>query len=421
MAVSVVLSHLFEDKMLIGHYEKLLLIGGALSFFWVSGIFNAYVPLYSGLRGASKLELVGITLKLTSMLGVGVGALTLLVGHTLYPEVGFETWTYFGIFTGFSSASFLPEYHFLLEDKKLALPLYGLLIYLAQFLAIVLPLCLHSDLATAMYYLAIVGGLRYAFQLILLKHSIQPKKSRETSGLQRDLFRKLLKSAVPAGLAILIGGSAHYVDSFIVTAAFSNEEFALFTYGAKELPIIMLLANAVSTVKSGDLAKAKENGESEESVLKSISGSAATLCHLFFPISIVLLFFSESLFSWVFKPGFAGSAPIFNIYLLLVVPRLLFPQAIVRGLLKMKVILMATAAELFLNISLSLIFLKFWGLEGIAMATVLAYLFEKILLVIWVKNKAGINLLSYHPVFIWSVYSLVLFLAYLLLRIGFWV
>ena len=53
--------------------------------------------------------------------------------------------------------------------------------------------------------------------------------------------------------------------------------------------------------------------------------------HLLYPLSIVLLWVSEFLFVQVFDPAFRESAAIFNVYLLILTNRLIFPHTVIIG------------------------------------------------------------------------------------------
>ena len=108
----------------------------------------------------------------------------------------------------------------------------------------------------------------------------------------------------------------------------------------------------------------------------------------------------------VFNSEFEQSATIFNIYLLLIISRLLLPQTILNGLKITNPILHASFFELILNVTLSLFLVNYLGIEGIAYATVIAYLFEKIFLTLIVKKRLKIPVSGYIHINIYSLYSL---------------
>ncbi|MCB9235733.1 MAG: polysaccharide biosynthesis C-terminal domain-containing protein [Bacteroidia bacterium] len=405
LLISICLSRIFADKTLIGHYEKLLLLATSLSFFWVSGIFNALVPVYQSASLQDRPALLSQSFYSGSVVSLHSLAILLAIGYWIYPEIPLQALIWFGVFFFFNCSSFLLEYIFILRDQKWNLMIYGFLFYAAYFLAVILPQYLGYDLATAMQWLALVGFLRFVTQLMVGgKDMLLPR-------WRRDLFQTHWKMAWPLMLALLLGGSTGYIDSFLVSTFFSNDDFAIFSYGAKELPVIALVANALGTVKSGEIAAQRKEGNIE-SVLSSLKKSSLRLMHLFFPFSLVLLFLSRFLFTHVFNQGFGDASLIFDIYLLLIIPRLLFPQSVLKGFLETRVILITSALEMVLNVGLSLIFMQFWGLTGIAAATVIAYLFDKAVLAFWCQSRLKIPVTAYHPLWIWLIYSLILAGAY---------
>src|SRR5690606_32838328 len=107
---------------------------------------------------------------------------------------------------------------------------------------------------------------------------------------------------------------------------------------------------------------------------------------------------THPVFPIIFNPKFAESATIFNIYLLIIISRLLLPQTLLNGLQITKPIIIAALMELILNVSLSLILVKYFGINGIAFGTFIAYLFEKIYLTVQVKRKLQVSLYEYIPV-----------------------
>jgi len=121
-------------------------------------------------------------------------------------------------------------------------------------------------------------------------------------------------------------------------------------------------------------------------------------------------------FPIVFNVSFQQSATIFNIYLLLIVSRLLFPQTILIGLQKTRLIMWASFLEIIVNVSASLIFVRIWGLPGVAYGTVVAYIFEKCLLMVFVSRSCNIPVSSYLNISRHLVYSLLLAAEYIVIE-----
>ena len=65
----------------------------------------------------------------------------------------------------------------------------------------------------------------------------------------------------------------------------------------------------------------------------------------------------------------------------------------------------ASMAELVVNVILSIVFIRFWGIEGVAFATFIAYAIQKIVWVGYNKIVLGISPGEYIPILVWGIYS----------------
>ena len=128
--------------------------------------------------------------------------------------------------------------------------------------------------------------------------------------------------------------------------------------------------------------------------------------HFLFPVSALLIVISYPVFPLIFNPDFAKSATVFNIYLLLVISRLLLPQTILNGLKITRPIMTAALFELVVNVSASLLLVRYFGIAGVAFGTFIAYVFEKIYLAFSVHKKLNISISEYIPVKPFLLYSL---------------
>lgn len=70
--------------------------------------------------------------------------------------------------------------------------------------------------------------------------------------------------------------------------------------------------------------------------------------------------------------------------------------------------------EIIVNVALSVMFIKLFGVVGVAYATVIAFTTEKIVLVTLVKLKLKIALKDYLPIGIFSIYSIFAVIIYVI-------
>ncbi|MCD4770115.1 MAG: polysaccharide biosynthesis C-terminal domain-containing protein, partial [Bacteroidales bacterium] len=186
--------------------------------------------------------------------------------------------------------------------------------------------------------------------------------------------------------------------------------FAIFRYGAKEFPLVLVMATGLSNALLPNFST-RSNIKESLFTLKKRSGR---LMHYMFPASVVMLIFSRWLYPRMFTPEFIRSADIFMIYILLVIPRLVFPQTIIIGRKRTRVTLIAALLELSLNIPLSLWLVKSYGAVGVAVATFIVYSLEKVGLAAYVWVKMKIKPGEYIPIVTYLLYSGLIILAFVL-------
>ena len=392
--IGVVFTKTVLTQTAIGEYETFVFIAGAVSFFWLNGLLKALLPL-SARKDKSNIFSAFVVIQLFSL----IAALFLFLLQPLFsdfllnnkeiPEIGLLL-----LFIVFGVPANLVGYYYLIKKRNSAILIYATVSFFVQFVLVVLPPLLGYGIQMALKGLVISAILRYVWLWIVLVSNSEIQFSFA-------FVKEHLKLGGPLVAAAFLSGSAQFVDGFIVTSKFSDEAFAVFRYGARELPLAMLLANALSSAMLSDFAQ-KENLKQNLAKLKK---SISKLMHFLFPVTAVLLLISHTAFPVIFNAHFEESATIFNIYLLLIISRLLMPQTILNGLKITKPIMNAAFFELVLNVTLSLILVQFLGIAGIAVATFIAYLFEKIYLAVIVKSKLNIAISNYIPVNIFSLYS----------------
>ncbi len=407
--IGIVFSKSTLAKSEIGQYETILFLSGAISFFWVNGLIQGFLPKSnncSGTKKSSDFFNMFYLLLLLSLLAVGfVAVFEHGISHVLLKGSGISYLKYLIFYLLFSAPSGLVEYIYLVMDKSRKLIRYGVISYFLMFLLVVLPAWWGYGLEYCLIGLVLSAAIRFVWLLVLLlKYSIPE--------FDFTFIISHLKLASPLILSMFLSGSGQYIDGFIITGYFDDATFAVFRFGAREFPLALLLANAFSASMLpgfSDVGLLKEN-------LAEIKYNSQKLASWLFPLSALLMLVSHWLFPIVFNSGFKESAVIFNIYLLLIISRLVFPQTILTGLGQNKAILWASLLEILLNVTLSLWFVQLWGLYGVAFGTVCAYIFEKLILMVFVKKICGLHVSDYLNERQHLLYSLLLLAEFIVIE-----
>jgi len=305
------------------------------------------------------------------------------------------------IFILLNNPVFLIEYLLLIKEQTISLVLYGILNFIFQVSIVVIPLWLGYDLSISLIGLIILSS----FKLLFLGYLLMKHTEIRTDVI---IWKEHIYYSLPLILSLLLSGSAEYIDGALVSSHFGPEAFAIFRYGAKELPISMLLANAMSVALvprlSGNLLL--KDG------LDQLKKESTKLMRLLFPITFVLLISSHWLYPLVFRTDFQESAGIFNIYLLLVISRVLFPQTVILALQRTEVILKVAIFEIIINIIASYFLMLKFGMVGVAFGTIIAFFSEKLLLILVLHKKEQIPISKYLNIKEWTFCSLALLICY---------
>jgi len=416
LIISIVFTKSYLTKAEIGEWEMFLFIASLLSFFWVTGIIQALLPMYHRNRTYRRVgennEEKSPEIFNAFILLCFFSLLFFLIGLTIRDKIsifGFSGKDSYIklllIYILLSNPVCLIEYIYLLNNKASRIVQYGLSTFTIQLILIIAPIIAGKGLIWSFYGLLIITIIRWIWLIVLLRRYSEMKISVE-------FMKEHLYLALPLILTSLISGSAQYIDGIIVSAYYKSPEiFAHFRYGAKEFPLALMLATGLSNAMLPEFSTRSRMKES----LAKLKFRSEKLMHLLFPSSMVVMLFTRWLFPRLFTPEFVRSADIFLIYLLLVIPRLVFPQTIVIGRKKTQITMIAAIIELAVNIPLSLLLISPYGTVGVALATFIVYCLEKIFLIWYVWAKMRIKPSEYIPIKVYFIYSLLIVILFVLI------
>lgn len=407
LLAAIVFTWLDPQKALITQFELLMLLGSSLTFFWVTGLLDGFLLIYkaSSLENRGKVVFQAL---MAALFFAAICSISFIIVGASWSKLTIETSaiTYFAVFIGLDSAGLLLAYLLMAEERRTELMVFASISAISYLLALLVPIALWHNLELALLFLMMLSIAKVIYMCFAaFRIPIQ-------INFDKSIAKKILFVSAPLAAVALLSQSAILIDGFIVEHYFQNT-FVDFRYGARELPFVLVLANSLSAVKSGEFAEAfSQNNSSELSISKELKKSSNRLIWMLFPLTLMLLFISGPLYELVFANRFAAAVPVFDVYLLLIIPRLLFPQALVRGLHKTHILTFSALVELVLNFGLSLLFLNWWGIAGIAAATVIAFCVEKAVLVLYLYIYHGQKWNTYSDLKIWIPWTIVILLAF---------
>lgn len=417
LIISIVFTKSHLTRSEIGQWEMFMFIAGLMTFFWVTGIIQSLLPLYHrnktyrkvGENGTPKSPEIFNAFLLLCFFSL----LFFILGHSL--KNNFSVFHISGdvpfinlllLYILLSSPVCLIEYIYLLNNRSYRIFQYGLITFTVQMILIITPILMGKNIIWSIYGLLVVTGVRWIWLLFLLRRYTEMKISVE-------FLKEHLYLGTPLILTSLISNSAQYTDGVIISSVYRDPAmFAWFRYGAKEFPLVLMLANGLSNAMLPEFSTRERMKES----LAKIRFKSKRLMHFLFPTAMFVMLFTRWLYPRMFTPEYQKSADIFLVYSLLIIPRLIFPQTIIVGRKKTHITLLAAILELALNIPLSLLMIKWgYGLVGVALSTFIVYTFEKFFLAGYLWLKMNIKPSEYIPLRVYALYSAIISILFILI------
>lgn len=391
----------------IGAYELLLYIAYTLSFWWVSGLIQGLLTQHPQLLETEQKQLIFNTYLLFAsisfilfilFIGFPKFLLQLFTGQTTFRFLNILL-----VFIFISFPTYLLENLLLLQKKPKEIGAYAICTFIAQPLSVMLPVWLGLDFGWSMVGLTIITGLKHLWLLInVWQNGIWQ--------FRWQLLKKLIYLSTPLIIYALLGGINIAFDNWLVNFHYKGDpaQFAIFRYGAQELPLTLALTNALSVAMLPEIAK------NLPEALAAIKIKSLRLFHFLFPLCIIIILTDHWLFPLVFNPVFIASVPVFNVFLLILISRVVFARTVLVGLQANKEMLYISIFELLLNGIISFILVQHWGMVGVAIGTLVAYTVEKILLCAYLHLRFGVPVGAYTDMRWFTIYSLALVSAYIL-------
>ncbi|MCB5260154.1 MAG: oligosaccharide flippase family protein [Candidatus Cloacimonetes bacterium] len=179
-------------------------------------------------------------------------------------------------------------------------------------------------------------------------------------------FKEQLAYTIPLGVSLLIGVLGVQLDKLMISGFFKPEDFAVFSLGAMELPLIGILINSVNSVllphlSSGDVS----------ALSSTFKASVRKNAIIIFPLATVFFIFAAEFMVFLYGSIYASSALYFRIYLLILPLRVATYGIVFQAMGKTRLVMIDSVIMIVLNTVLNYIFIRMYGMKGAAIATVL--------------------------------------------------
>lgn len=225
-----------------------------------------------------------------------------------------------------------------------------------------------------MFAAVIIGVIHCSVGLIYLRR----KFGNFWRGFDWSLFKRQLGNALPFG----VGGIAYIIQfdlhNYYITSHFSPAEFAVYSIGCFQLPMLQVLVDAVETILLPEIARLERDGDKRR-IFKVWTNSMRMLSFVFFPICAMLFVLRREFILTLFTQTYAAATSIFAINLANILLYILLIGTVLRAFPELKyfrikfclLLLPITWGALYVG-------LKVAGMIGVIAAVAITRLFDSI-------------------------------------------
>lgn len=207
---------------------------------------------------------------------------------------------------------------------------------------------------------------------ILLYYIVLISIERRQLRLDGDEYnlKQLLEYSLPIGLSMGVMELSRYTDKIIVSNQTNPEDYAVYTRGAMDIPVINIVANTLDNLMMPRFVEAFKN-KKEDEVLTSWHSMIRLMAVFIYPCCFFLIASASLLIPALFSDKYLGSVLIFQIYTLGLLTRISTFNVIIRAIGKTRIILWISILSIVSNTLLTLCLMDLWGLMGAPIATVI--------------------------------------------------
>ncbi|MGD9562324.1 MAG: lipopolysaccharide biosynthesis protein [Pyrinomonadaceae bacterium] len=292
----------------------------------------------------------------------------------LAPLIGIVIWLW--IFSGFLETAALA-----LQEARLAAG-FIVLSQLVKTLFMIIAVVAYENVDSLIFAAIIV----FAVQSLVLVAYLKDRFPRFWKDFDPKFFQKQLAYALPFGLSVLLYVIQTDAHNYFVSHSFSAAEFAIYSVGCFQLPLIALLYESVGSVMIPRMSEMQDAGQKHE-MLEMTVAATQKLAFFYFPLFCFLMIVAGEFITTLFTREYAASTTIFRVNLLALPLFSLVVDPIMRAF--------AQAGRLLLKIRVAIgatLFIIFWlgigrfGLIEMISIVVAAILIEK-LVCAWLSIK----------------------------------
>jgi len=270
-----------------------------------------------------------------------------------------------------------------------------LMFNLSFFLAVLIPVMLDSSMLEILWWLV---GLYCLHAIVVMFISLIIAFTYTNDAEENESFtlKEQVKYSLPLGLSMNVLELSRYVDKLVVSNQSSAEDYAMYTRGAMEIPVIGIIANTLDNLHMPNFVQYYKGNNISE-LLRVWHTSVRFMAAFIYPCCLFLIVSAPLLIPAIFSDKYIGSVIIFQVYALGMLSRISTFDIILRVIGKTKIIFFTALMSIIVNLVLTYSLMDMFGLIGAPIATVITLLFMRLTYLKAITHHFKISLFQVFP------------------------
>lgn len=251
---------------------------------------------------------------------------------------------------------------------------YEMITSLLAFGCLIGPLALGYGLDVAVYGLVIYSVIRFVASIVWM-HLVLPEGTFRDGEIS---LAEQVNFSLPLGFSSLVNKINRYIDKFVVSILLPAAAYAEYTLGAQEVPIIRVIPFAVGSVLISRYVALQLDSKKEE-LLELWYKGVEKVSLLVVPLTILSIVIAPDLITLIAESegnDYQNAVLPFQIYNLIVLVRVTHYGSILQAFGDTRGVFYLSLNLVVANIILSIPFTMLWGINGTALSTLIANLYN---------------------------------------------
>lgn len=217
-------------------------------------------------------------------------------------------------------------------------------------------------------------------------------------------FRAQVVYSFPIGLSGMVGEIGRQNDKIIVGGMFDPSQYALYTRGAMEIPLLNVISNSLHNLMMPRFVEAYRDGNTQE-LLRSWHSAIRLMAAFIYPACVFFIATGDLLIPFLYSDKFADASVIFQIYMLTLLVRVTTGDAVIRAIGRTGALLKLSVAAILINVTLTIALIKLMGITGAPTAAVVT---SYLVMCAYIRIVAGMLGVPMVELFPWRSLGLIL-------------